>query len=447
VEKLRDNFYTIPNSLLDYFIPLVGSDGIVLYNIYTRLQNKELGYAFPSIRHLKSVTGFGMDRIHNANNRLQKYKLVTIERHWGKSNHYYVHDPVISEKVLKELKKLGRKPLIKQGVPDTGTPKDKPLPDKASGEGISKADTPKDKPGQVYPKQVQGVPDTGTPVYPKQVHNNTNLKKTNLKNDHNNNITVSYIPEGAEKKADEVVVDKRDFKKNSEKEEEADALADSIALTMGQEQATDGVRKLARELLAKYEGAYIAEKVNILAQEMASGKVKNPVGWLRAACDSDYEDTHIPPENLGAGSKLRELEREIAGLKSSLEAAIDKPVRDFQVVEGRGMPTTQRGMKEWTISDLRSQLGMRMTALRGMGGKCQDVKLTEKEKAILFGFNCLKGYEWDPDIPRARNILSSIGKHYQKFENYGDLIGFSEEEYRKATAKDRPAGDTKRGNE
>ena len=272
----RDNggYYLISNSLVDYFIPLVGPEGIVLYDVYNRLQNRQLGYAFPSNRHLMSVTGFGNGRIQKANKKLQKYELITIKHRWGKSNRYYVHDPVVSEKVLKELEKLGRKPLVSRGVSKTDTPEDKLLPEKALGQGVSISDTL----GQVYPKQIHSVSKMDTPVYPKWITNNTNLKRqTNDDENTHARAREEVKPENPDPGEPKAVVADNFLK---EKEE----LAELFHSRFNERVPIDKAKREMESLIKKYSPEHIDRRIGRVPLDAV-----NPTGYLIDMCKLNDE--------------------------------------------------------------------------------------------------------------------------------------------------------------
>ena len=57
--------------------------------------------------------------IDGANEKLERYGLVTIVRRPGKSNRYYLNEPEVTDKMLGELRAKGYEPLIGVGSAET----------------------------------------------------------------------------------------------------------------------------------------------------------------------------------------------------------------------------------------------------------------------------------------------------------------------------------------
>jgi len=103
-------FFKIDNKITDHFVPLIGLNGVGLYNIYVRLQNEQKGYAWPSLEKLEESTGTSKRTIIRLNKKLEKYGLIIkIKGSLGKSNKYYIRPPVVNQE---DLQKAGNKPLI-----------------------------------------------------------------------------------------------------------------------------------------------------------------------------------------------------------------------------------------------------------------------------------------------------------------------------------------------
>lgn len=250
----RKNFTMIDNSIIDY-APLIGLEGIGLYNYYARYVNNQTGTAFPSYEKISKDTGAGKSRISRINNILEKHGLLKIERGDARHSNQYT--------------------LLPPTKPADNSEKDTNKKDKTNIILM--------QPRKEHSKEPQ---ESSSPKSECSVliwdSNNTNIKKTNLKrNNNNNNIVRSSV---CEKKKEDVVV----------------SFSNQI-----EEMANKGNVnvKTVSALVNKYGHKVVESKINILNQ---TGNIRNREAWLICSCKDDYTKPQTRESEL-----IEKLENEI----------------------------------------------------------------------------------------------------------------------------------------
>lgn len=303
-EHVPDRHYIkVDTRLLRYWLPAIGSDAVMVYEIILDCFNDKLGYAYPSLAQIQGATGFGKKTILKAIERLEAVKLVKIRSGGGRgrANQYIPLPPAVTEDTVKLIKESGRKVIMDHlhlfsdsdelsVLNDTDTetnekaklgPKDTSTNTKEElnwGQKTPVSEQGADKQGSNDPsleetgaKRHQGVgpKDTSTKIYNEDLKEEQQQKGINLaslphkqENGHSEDVAVFS---GENSEIGELVEALCQFENVEEPE------ARSIIRKLVEEYGVDTVRGQVGSALAQRE------------------KVKNPIGWLRTACSEGYK--------------------------------------------------------------------------------------------------------------------------------------------------------------
>lgn len=97
------NYTKLSNIIIDKYAEILTETGIALYWFYARNVNKQLGYAYPSIRTTSKKLGISNWKIYRYNELLEELGLIYIKKGLGRrNNQYYIKRP--SDKALRDYK-------------------------------------------------------------------------------------------------------------------------------------------------------------------------------------------------------------------------------------------------------------------------------------------------------------------------------------------------------
>lgn len=85
------NFSLIPRVITRSYMKHIGTNAYAVYCYYCSMVNKELGYAFPSLKQTAGSTGLGVRTIQRCNAILQEFHLIRQESGTGTMHtKYYI---------------------------------------------------------------------------------------------------------------------------------------------------------------------------------------------------------------------------------------------------------------------------------------------------------------------------------------------------------------------
>lgn len=293
----ENNFVQLDRRLYDYYMPLIGSIGIMLYGAIGRLYNAEKGYAFPSLDRLVKSTGL-------ARNTIKKYlrilageeegyeyiQLITIKRsnRKGQSTKYFLREPCVTPEVLEALEKKGCKPLIKSkhlaGVERTN---------KGPADDSQKNKESKFRGQEMTPKNKKGSTDD-TLGSNGDLHKDQSLtpKESKISKESKKREQQQVEPDPALPPSKQEIGRSKDVVVDSHKNGETGRLITELC------QVVNITEAKARAFVKKFDSNIVTKQLqNLETQLKARKNIKSPIAWLTEACKRNYVRQEHPKHN------------------------------------------------------------------------------------------------------------------------------------------------------
>jgi hypothetical protein len=95
VEDEEYPFFMVTHAFTKYISPLVGPNGVSIYNILKYHANRKTGQCNPSLRRIAEMAGISVPIVLDSIRKLEKYNVIQCFSGLkeGQSNHYKIHSP------------------------------------------------------------------------------------------------------------------------------------------------------------------------------------------------------------------------------------------------------------------------------------------------------------------------------------------------------------------
>ncbi len=351
------NFVKLDRRLYDYYMPLIGSIGVMLYGVIGRLYNKEKGYAFPSLDRLEESTGLARNSIKKylrilagAEKGYEHIKLVSIKRsnRKGQSTRYILRPPCVTQEVLEALERKGCRPL-RGSIHLVGVER----ANKGSSVDPQKNKESANRGQQMTPKSGKGSTDdtlgsngdpySGQSLTPKE----SKIKESKKREQQQVEPDPALLPDEQESARSKNFVD--DSSKDLEQ------LTQTLCEISGMSEEKS--KREITKLVAQHDPDVVVSQIANLRAHKAQRDIKNPIGWLIAACRENY------PLAVTTHSKMDEWEQALRDYKA--ERAEVEGISDPEYFQKR------RISKEETLQHIDAQIvRLRELIIRHGGQQC-----------------------------------------------------------------------------